>query len=139
MKRLSFLSMFALAGLFVSCTKSTSDPGPVTPIVTQGDWVVSLFTEPGENKTGEFSGYSFTFQTDGKLIVRKNGTTQKEGSWSENTSSHKLIIELGPKDNSNKPLGELTDDWMVSSRSDSKISLRDDNSTSNEILEFSKN
>lgn len=139
MKRLTFPGVLAVLLLLTSCTKSTSDPGPVTPIVTQGNWVVSLFTEPGENKTGEFSGYQFIFQSDGKLIVTKNGATQKEGSWSENTSSHKLIIELGPKDNSNKPLGELTDDWVVSSRSETKISLRDDNSSSNEVLEFSKN
>lgn len=139
MKRLTFLSLWAVILLLSSCTKSASDPGPVTPIVTQGDWVVSLFTEPGENKTSEFSGYRFTFQSDGKLIVSKNGAIEKEGSWSENTSSHKLIIELGPKDNSNKPLGELTDDWIVSSRSDNRISLKDDNNSSNEVLEFSKN
>ncbi len=124
-----------------SCSKSgdSSLVNNVTPIVTNGTWQVSLFSERGVNETSDFSGYSFTFQSDGKLIVQKGGATVKQGSWTEDNSSGKLIINLGVKDNTNKPLGQLTDDWLLTSRSDTKISLTDDNTARNEILEFTKN
>lgn len=134
---------FSISALFllsmISCTKSSTDsPGEVTPIVTQGEWVVSLFSERGINETSDFSGFSYVFQSGGKLIVKKNGAVVKEGTWSENSSSKKLIIDLGIKDDTNKPQGELTDDWIITSKNDSKISLTDDNSSSAEILEFTK-
>ena len=124
----------------VSCSRNSNDIlGEISPIVTSGDWHVSLFSERGVNETSDFSGYSFLFQSDGKLIVNKGGTLQKEGTWVEDKSSHKLIIDLGVKSDANKPLGELTDDWVITGKSETKISLTDDNSSRNEILEFSRN
>ncbi len=126
--------------LNTACTKdsSTGIVNNVTPIVTTGDWQVSLFSERGTNETSDFSGYSFTFQPDGKLIVVKASAIVKQGTWSEDNSSGKLIIDLGIKDNTNKPLGKLTDDWILTAKSDTKISLTDDNAARNELLEFSK-
>ncbi len=126
--------------LYSSCSKSTSSSlvNNVTPIVTNGTWQVSLFSERGVNETADFSGYSFTFQSDGKLMVQKGGASIKQGSWTEDNSSGKLIINLGVKDNTNKPLGQLSDDWILTAKSDTKISLTDDNTTRNELLEFTK-
>lgn len=124
-----------------ACTKSDNSGtiNNVSPIITTGTWRVSLFSERGTDETSDFSGYTFTFQSDGKLLVQKGGSTVKQGTWSENNSSGKLIIDLGLKDNTNKPLGELTDDWILTAKSDTKISLTDDNASRNELLEFSKN
>ncbi len=136
-----FSTILVVLLLNSSCSKScdSSSVSNVTPIVTNGTWQVSLFSERGVNETSDFSGYSFTFQSDGKLIVQKGGATVKQGSWTEDNSSGKLIINLGVKDNTNKPLGQLTDDWLLTSKSDTKISLTDDNTARNEILEFTKN
>lgn len=133
---LSFLLLAA-----ASCSRNSNDNllNNVTPIVTNGTWVVSLFSERGVAETGDFTGYSFVFQSDGKLVVNRGGAVAKEGSWSEDRSSGKLIINLGVKDNTNKPLGQLTDDWILTAKSDTRISLTDDNASRNEILEFSKN
>lgn len=137
MKKLTFLSVFVI--MMVSCTRNnTNTPGDLTPIVTNGSWVVSLFSERGNNETSDFSGYSFVFQADGKLIVKKANAVVKEGTWTENSSSNKFIIDLGIKDDTNKPLGELTDDWVIKSKSDVKVSLTDDNASSAEFLEFTK-
>ena len=134
------LATFLVSAVLFSCSKNSNDTiGEVSPIVVIGDWRVSLFSERGINETSDFAGYSFVFQNDGKLIVNKDGILQKEGTWLEDKSSHKLILNLGIKDNSNKPLGELTDDWFLTARTDTKISLTDDNASRNEILEFSRN
>ncbi|MES1221617.1 MAG: hypothetical protein ABUT20_39320, partial [Bacteroidota bacterium] len=62
--------------------------------------------------------------------------TTTTGSWS---SGSKFNIDLGVKSDSNKPLGELTDDWHIISISSTEIKLGDDNPTSGELLTFSKN
>jgi len=128
------LSAAAIAG--ASCQKDDMSSGNIQATATSGNWRVTLFKDSGNDETGEFNGYSFTFNSDGSLIASKGGTT-KSGSWS--TSSNKFNIDLGPKDNTNKPLGELTDDWKVLSSNASEIRLADDNASASEFLTFSKN
>ena len=134
-----FTGLLLFGLLSASCsTNNGSVLSDVSPILPGNDWRVSHFSERGVDETSDFSGYSFVFESGGKLIATK-GSTTKEGTWSEDKSSHKLIIDLGAKSDTNKPLGELTDDWFIKSSSSTKISLADDNSASNEILEFTKN
>jgi hypothetical protein len=133
--------MFVFLGLcsivFSGCTKEDS-PASVFDAITNGTWKVSHFSERTNNETDDFSGYVFTFQTNGKVLAAKNGVI-KEGNWSESRSSQKLVIDLGVKSDANKPLGELSDDWVITSKTATKINLTDDNSSSNELLEFTKN
>lgn len=117
-----------------SCTRSL-DNNP-SGVATAGTWKVTLFSDSGNDETSDFAGYSFTFNADGSLLA-SNGSISKTGTWS--TGSSKFTINLGPKDNTNKPLGELTDDWKIISTSDTQIKLTDDNSSSGEFLTFSKN
>lgn len=123
--------------VFASCTKDDS-PATVAGAVTNGTWRVTHFSERSNNETDDFNGYIFTFQSNGKVLAAKNGII-KEGNWSESTSSQKLVIDMGVKNDANKPLGELTDDWVIVSKTETKINLADDNSSSNELLEFTKN
>ncbi len=135
-KILVFLSFCSL--VFAGCTKKDSSVSSVTDAVTNGTWRVTNFSERTNNETDDFSGYTFTFLSNGKIQAAKNGVI-KEGNWSESTSSQKLIIDLGAKSDANKPLGELSDDWVIVSKTATKINLSDDNSSSNELLEFTKN
>jgi hypothetical protein len=128
-----------LTGVLFACTKpqdNTNVNNNTNTNTIAGTWKVSLFTEPTENKTNDFAGYTFNFNTGGKLMVSKSGVT-KEGTWS--VSNNRFTIDLGAKSSTNKPLGELTDDWVIVIKNDTKISLKDDNVTKNEVLEFSKN
>lgn len=136
MKR--FIVAFGFASLvFAGCTKKDTVDS-VAEAVTEGTWKVTHFSERSNNETDDFSGYTFTFQSNGKVLAAKNGVI-KEGNWSESAGSQRLIIDLGVKSDGNKPLGELSDDWVIVSKTDKKINLSDDNATSNELLEFTKN
>ena len=129
------LSALVLAG----CTKKdSSDVSSVADAVTSGTWRVTHFSERTNNETSDFAGYTFRFLNNGKVQASKNGVV-KEGNWSESTSSQRLVIDLGAKTDANKPLGELTDDWVITSKTATKINLTDDNAASNELLEFTKN
>ncbi len=128
-------AILSLTILFMSCSRSLDSIDPVT-VATNGEWRVTLFTDSGNNETPDFSGYTFTFNSNGTLTATKSGVT-KNGTWS--TGSNKFNIDVGAKIDSNKPLGELTDDWKIISTSGTEIRLTDDNSTSSEFLTFTKN
>lgn len=140
MKALSVISALVLLLSFSSCQRSNGDNSNNTAVQNQqtaasGTWRVSSFTEPGDDKTSDFTGYSFSFN-NGAITAVNSGIT-KNGTLT--ITSTKFIIDLGPKDNTNKPLGELTDDWRIISISGTEIKLTDDNTTSQEFVTFTKN
>jgi len=134
-KMLCVITIFAL---FVNaCKKDDNNSGPFTD-PTAGTWKVSLFTDSGKDETAEFAGYSFIFNSGGTATATKS-TVATTGSWSINSSSNKFNLNFGVKSNTNKPLGELTDDWVIISSNSTEIKLKDDNEGSGEVLTFSKN
>ena len=126
-------AIISLLVLTASCTRSLDNP---TNVVVDGTWKVTLFTDSGNDETSDFSGYTFTFNSNGTVTAIKSGVS-KNGTWS--TSSNKFNIDLGAKIDTNKPLGELTDDWKIISSSNTEIKLTDDNTASSEFLTFTKN
>ena len=137
MKSILLTTMAGLILLSTSCTReSVSNDNNPNIIATSGTWRVSLFSERGKDETADFAGYSFSFNANGNLEATRNGTTQ-QGTWS--TGSGRFYIDLGPKTDTNKPLGELTDDWVILSSTATEIRLTDDNVTSEEFLTFSRN
>lgn len=135
MKLRSSTAIIALIILSASCTRGL-DNNNATNVATSGTWRVTLFTDSGNDETSDFSGYTFSFNSNGVVTATKSGVS-KNGTWS--SGSNKFNIDLGVKDDTNKPLGELTDDWKIISTSDTEIKLTDDNSSSNEFLTFTKN
>jgi hypothetical protein len=132
------ITFFFVVILASSCERNATDGTAVSQAVTSGNWRVSHFSERGNDETSDFNGYSFLFNNDGSVSVTKNGITTS-GTWSVGNSSRKFNIDLGPKIDANKPLGELTDDWQILSNSATEIRLTDDNSSSSEFLTFTKN
>lgn len=132
-----FLSVL-VAFTALSCERTATEDATITQVTTSGTWKVSLFSERGNDETSDFAGYTFTFNTDGSLRAVRNGVTTT-GTWSLANSSTQFNIDLGPKSDLNKPLGELTDDWKVLSNTTTEIRLTDDNASSAEFLTFSRN
>lgn len=125
----------------MSCSNDNdNNPAPtVDPQApTAGTWRVTLFSERGNDETSDFSGYTFTFDSDGTAIATKTGAN-RNGTWSINNSSTKFNIDFGVKGDANKPLGELTDDWEIISVTSTEIKLKDDNDASAEFLTFNQN
>ena len=139
MKTSFLFSLLIATTVFVSsCDPTGGTDSTTSQVVTSGSWRVTLFTDSGNDETSDFAGYTFTFNGNGILAAVKNGATIN-GNWNVNSSSNKFNIDLGPKIVSNKPLGELTDDWKILSTTETVIRLTDDNASSNEFLTFTKN
>jgi hypothetical protein len=129
MKKLKLISILSLL-LFVSIgcsdddddTNQVSSPSQITSTVTDGSWIVTLYKEDDIVQTDNYSGYSFTFATDGALSA-SNGVTTQSGDWSSYTDSGYTKLDL-MFDALEGPFEEISEDWNVISRTDTKIELK---------------
>ena len=111
-----------------SCSKN-DDIAAIGPAVA-GNWTVSLYWDK-KDETSKFSGYSFAFNSGGQIVATK-GSTAVNGTWSE--SSTKLSIDFG----SDPVLSKITKNWLKVEKTSTTIKLKDDNTASDERIEFIK-
>ncbi|GAA4269776.1 hypothetical protein GCM10022257_18770 [Hyunsoonleella aestuarii] len=96
--------------------------------VTSGSWSLTYFFDTDKEETSNFSGYSFTFNSDGKLIAINSSVTI-EGDWSvtdsnsNDDSSDDIDFNITFSAPSN--FQELSDDWDIILYSSNKIELID--------------
>lgn len=118
-----------LVVMSLSCTKDSINPdgtddispAKVSQTLSAGEWVITHFFDSDKDETDHYNGYVFTFNTDGKLLAAK-GSSVTTGSWTQGSddSQTKLIIDFStPED-----LEELSEDWRVLERTDSKVRLQ---------------
>jgi hypothetical protein len=129
--------LLALTLAFVSCSKDDDDDlirNP-SPVLSSGTWRVTEFIVSGNNETADFTGYTFTFNSNGTVTAVK-AAINRDGSWSYGSNSVRFYIDFGPPVD---VIGELTDDWKLISVADTQVRLSDDNSGNNASLVFTKN
>ena len=151
MKKLSITGLFILSvclSTFYSCSKSNSSPStdPVntdtfTAIVTTGTWRITNMTEPGQNNTAKFSGYTFSFLKDGKITAVSSGKTTS-GTWAWSGTSYYGVninkpifsINLGNDD----PVRRLSHNWVVEQKSENAFTLGSSEPAEDEHVTFTK-
>lgn len=110
--------------IFLSSCSSDDDnqPAPsVSSSISQGSWKITYFVDSGTDETGNFSGYSFQFNTNGTVSATKGGTTVN-GTWSDgNDNSHsKLELNFGTV----PVFNDLNEDWHVTMQNSTIIKLQ---------------
>ncbi len=120
------LPLLIFSGFLISCQQD-DPPSPVTAgnvssTVSSGNWRITYYYDSDHNETSSFTGYNFTFNSSGSVVAVKN-TTEVTGTWATGTddSQVKLILAFP----AGTEFGELSDDWHVLERTDTKIGLRD--------------
>jgi hypothetical protein len=112
---------------------STNNSAEITQIKTNaqsGTWQITSFIDSGIDETNHFTGYSFTFNSNGTLTA-SNGSNTVSGTWSVTDSNNSnddsnsssdidFNIFFASPANFND---DLTEDWEIVTRSDSKIEL----------------
>jgi len=158
MRKSSGIAPFVvLSAVFVlaSCgsSKDASNPtGPVTQpstvasVITAGTWAVGTLTQNTEDKTNQFSGYTFTFSRTGDAeagaITATKGGNTISGTWSHaaavtyygSTSTESMVLSLG----ASSPFAMLTKTWNVVSNTTSMLTLVSPEVTENMHLVFVK-
>ena len=135
MKKL--INVIAIATLlFTACTKNATTPDNNSSTVVTGSFTITKLTDrnTNEDKTANFSGYTFTFSDNGKITALKNNASSS-GTYTKKPAHEgeaaKLIISFN-----DAPLNELNKSWQIDLISDTSIHLSDDDVSSNEVLEF---
>ncbi len=158
MKKFLFtFSIPILSILLTQCASDSTDDNmqdpsvvaqAVTDLAVSGTWVISSYIDSGMDETGDYNGYTFTFNADGSLVA-DNGSSTINGTWSVTTDDSSDDDDYDSPDDvdfniffSAPPaFEELTDDWDIVSRSSTRIELIDisggDGST--DTLVFEKN
>lgn len=133
-----FMMTTFLAMTIWSCENTSDDDmsgNDISVIVTEAtEWRVTYYWDKDKDETSDFQGYSFQFEDDGSLLAFQGGNLTFTGSWSVNSSSNKLVLNLGQLE----PLDELTDDWLIINKSNVRIELKDDNDEHLEELHLEK-
>lgn len=133
------LMVFAL--LFISCssdnsddvnaTNSMADIQEISDLVSNGTWTITNFVDSGSDETANFTGYGFSFNSDGNLVA-DNGSNTVNGTWSvtDDSGSDDSSIDDSSDDidfniffASPSNFNELSEDWDIVSRTDSRIEL----------------
>lgn len=152
MKKLFLLPVLAL--FFASCSNNDTTSDPVadlttkTNMVVQSNWTITQYTDSGKDETSDFSGYKFTFNTDGTFVAVSSSATFN-GTWtlaqgssspddSGNNSADDKLNKLTISITGNKQMDNLSHKWLTDKITATEIWLRDDNVASNEILRFGK-
>ncbi len=136
----SIISLFAVILVAItvlqSCKKddNSQSTASTATILNEGTWRVSYYHDNSSDHTSEFTGYSFTFFAAGTMSSMCNGI-MNTGTWSCDDSSKEFHCNIG----STSPLSDLDKGWMLTSKTNNEIILKDDNSGSLEELHLTKN
>ena len=124
--------IFALATIFIalgltSCKKDEpSTPNittsNVTTTVSAGTWRVTYYWDTNRDETANFNGFNFTFGTS-NLVSASNSLLTINGTWAIANDDSKIKLILAFTTNAN--FIEISDDWHVIERTDTKIRLQD--------------
>ena len=139
-------ALMAFALLFISCSSDDSDDvnaanimadiQEITDLVSTGTWTITSFIDSGSDETTNFSGYGFSFISDGNLIA-DNGSITVNGTWSvtNDSGSDDSSSDDSSSDDSSDDIdfniffaspsnfNELSEDWDIVMRTDSRIEL----------------
>ena len=130
----------ALTLTITSCKKddnsspsSSSTSTAVPSTLTTGSWRVSYYHESNNDHTLNFTGYSFTFSSNGTMTAtNSSGTTN--GTWNNDDSHSEFHMSIG----NSSPLSDISNGWIITSSSSTQIIMKDDNSAHNEELHFTR-
>lgn len=152
---LGFLLMLSFSLMSSMCSNdddrslndNSQEIAQIESIAESGTWRITNFNDSGQDYTSDFTGYNFTFASDGTLTA-SNGTTTLDGTWSitsdsSSSSSSSDDIEFNiffPVSDTND-FEELNDDWDIVSTSATTIELIDisGGNGGTDILTFAKN
>lgn len=121
------IALFATA----ACKKDKDETASsLSDVLANGNWMVHYYFDNKE-ETADFSGYAFTFNSNGSLSLKK-GSDALTGFWQETNinGEKKLTMQI----NALNFIQKLNDDWDVTSYNNTMVELNDDDPARNEVL-----
>lgn len=130
-----------LAISLISLTSCNDDSNPlnnstdkiieINNIVKGYDWIITKMKDSGKEYTDEFSGYTFTFNTDGTLFAVSSDNSYT-GTWwigdddtDDDSDDSSDDVDFNIRFQLSNYFSELNDDWEILSYTSNKIELID--------------
>jgi hypothetical protein len=114
MKKIAaFIVILALLG---GCKKAIENRQEdlVLKAMTDGQWVITSFTQNGANITSDFSSYKFKYYSNKTVDAINNGTVEKTGSWDGNANTLTITANFT---NATYPLTLINGGWHIDNNS----------------------
>lgn len=141
MKKIFYLLTFSTI-LFTSCSNdddnSAITTGSVSSTLIDGSWRITYYWDNNQDETSDYNGYTFTFG-NGNVLTALRAATPTVGTWTTLTDDGKVKLVISFS--SLPELIEISDDWEVTERTNTRIKLKDVSGGSGEtdFLTFEKN
>ena len=133
MKKL--LSIYLPLVLFSILFACSTDNDPLANVV-EGMWTVHLFTDDGQNKTSNYNGYTFNFNSNGSLTATIQSVATP-GTWSKFTDSGREKLELHWMGGGIPVvLLEIEEDWILKSNVNNLMVLTDTSGSTGKAKEL---
>ncbi|MEZ4987082.1 MAG: hypothetical protein R2795_18920 [Saprospiraceae bacterium] len=111
---------------------NSNDPQAVSSVLaSDNEWIITLFTDDGENETYYFESYRFNFDLDGSVVATGNNDIVT-GTYSVFRDDGR--VELKMSFPNIQYFDELNDDWYFISMDQNVVRFDDDG----DRLEFQK-
>lgn len=145
MKRVFFYGLLLMLNFSLMSSMCSSDDDDNSPndnsqqiaqiqnTAESGTWRITNFVDSGQNETSDFTGYNFSFNSDGTLVAT-NGSNTVSGTWSvtdddssddDSSSSDDIDFNIFfPVPESNN-FEDLNDDWDIVTTTSNRIELID--------------
>ncbi len=108
----NYLLPIVLLFLFSGCKKVIENiqEDLVIKAMTDGQWVITRFTQDGSDITTNFTGYKFQYYENKTVDAIKNNVFEKKGNWDGNASNMTTYANFA---NAVSPLDLINGTWHI--------------------------
>ena len=112
----NFVLFIAIIILLGSCKKKIEDiqQDLVIKAMTDGQWVITNFTQNSNNITSAFTPYKFKYYSNKTVDAIKNGTLEKTGNWDGNATN---LTTWADFPSATYPLALINGTWHIDNNS----------------------
>ena len=107
----------------------------VVKAMTDGQWVITSFTQNGTDITSSFSGYKFQYYSNKTVDAIKNGTLDKTGTWDGSASTMSTWANFP---NAVNPLLLINGTWHIDNNSWTFVVASQTNGTETKTMRLDK-
>lgn len=132
----SILLVAISTGGFFSCKKVKEDIAMsfLIKAMTDGRWLVNIYTKDNVDETSAFDGYEFQFTADGKVYAI-NGSTQTEGTWVGDVNARTIYSNFP---GASEPLMKLNDTFLITNNTTKLVEAKPLDQSENVYLKLVK-
>lgn len=109
-------AILVLLVLFSGCKKAIEQAAEdaVVKAMTDGQWVITSFTDNGTDITSNFSAYKFQYYSNKTVDAIKNGSVEQTGTWDGDANTMTTSANFP---NAIAPLSLINGSWHIDNNS----------------------